>query len=775
VALHGPDCAKAVYGQVTMAFPGNNIIQEAPEPIAGALALVAKNPPGGVAVAVSIRVLDADGISLDCCPDGYVFDAAGRTCVLKPVVVNPPPKPPPPKPPPPPPSSDGGGDELETNFGTLFIELRTIIDLIQKLTAGQPQTVDYTKCCHAIIVALMALVKVVGKIEVAITSQGAQQPPAVDLSSVVTELNCVCEKLTAISTSSATVATDLGPGLKSIAEAITKLNPTDVSQIVEQLKALVKTIDPPPAVYDQLAKDGYIDAQYVQLFESGEFGSGLVTILATKLWHGVVWALKLIGIDVSVWPPNITNLEAGLKTAATKVGSALLQFSKSGVYDAVKGLVGVMQTRLIPTAVPQLGDIHVDPDRMLTDVVGLSLDGILIAAIIGAFLPEVGKKLGELVGVAGGLLGFDELRDVQIGPLIRHGISKIAEMNAKRVFRQELPAASQLAALAARGLIHTDRYGQLAPLTGIPTELQGAELEAAHTGLQPFILLRLANTGLFTDRDLADEMTFRGVRPESQHRILLAAPFIATQKERDALRGTIEKAYAGGLFADIDFTGRIDALEHETDRTRLILDRARLERTLAVLKEVENAYETEFLAGITDAPTYQSKLQGIGLQLDYVAGIMAKAEAHANARMVRQAEASERALQKATTAAERRAAATQYAAGTIDEARLAGTLVATGLTPVQAAAWVIQAQGQRAGKLRRQFGLLLSPPEATLLRQKVADLTHQRELQMLTDAQFVQKLTALKIPPTWVNVLRAGANAALKPKTAAILTPVTTV
>lgn len=79
MALTGPDCSKAVYGQVTMAFPGGNIIEEAPQDIAGALSLVAQYPPGGVAYAVSIRVLDANGISINCCPDGFSYDAVGHT------------------------------------------------------------------------------------------------------------------------------------------------------------------------------------------------------------------------------------------------------------------------------------------------------------------------------------------------------------------------------------------------------------------------------------------------------------------------------------------------------------------------------------------------------------------------------------------------------------------------------------------------------------------------------------------------------------------------
>lgn len=79
MALSGPDCSRAVYGQVTMAFPGGNIIQEAPQNIVDALNLVNQYPRGGVAYAVSIRVLDANGISINCCPDGFTYDDVGHT------------------------------------------------------------------------------------------------------------------------------------------------------------------------------------------------------------------------------------------------------------------------------------------------------------------------------------------------------------------------------------------------------------------------------------------------------------------------------------------------------------------------------------------------------------------------------------------------------------------------------------------------------------------------------------------------------------------------
>src|SRR5260370_34868655 len=91
-----------------MAFPGGNIIEEAVESIVDAVNLAAAHPPGGIAVAVSIRVTDARGNVLNCCPDGCVFD--GLSCVLgTPAPPSPPPAPPPPPPPPAPSPGPGGG------------------------------------------------------------------------------------------------------------------------------------------------------------------------------------------------------------------------------------------------------------------------------------------------------------------------------------------------------------------------------------------------------------------------------------------------------------------------------------------------------------------------------------------------------------------------------------------------------------------------------------------------------------------------------------------
>lgn len=720
------------------------------------------------------RVRSAGGTVIDV----IFYDGAGNNLgdggMCTTVVTPPPPPPAPPPPPPPAPPPDlGDGDELSIGFGQLMLELQVLIDLIQKLTAS-PGQVDYTACCHAIIVALQALVKIVEKVEARLSLPGSPPPPPIDLSVIITELTCICESSRSSAAATASIAQNLPPSLRAIADAITKQTGTDVSQIVEQLKTIATQGDVPPTIMQALQQLHMLTSSDLQTLSGSPWSHVITYIESLRAVRTVEkWADEM-GADAAAVGAAIKNKLPAVGNWAENLVLSALTMERNVIQQALEVPLAQVLKALTPNKPTSIGNVGVNPDTVLADVVSLGINLWVLLALVGMKFPGTAEQLEKVVEATTGVLGFEELKEVQIGPFVNHGIRQQAEMQAKNIFRQDLPGPGTLANLVARGLWDVQRYSQTVGYTGLPTELIEPMKFAAETGLQPFILLRLAGTGLFTDRDLVDEMTFRGVRPASQHRILLAAPFVASQKERDALRGTLEKAYAGGLFADVDFTDRINALEQETDRPRLILERAKLERALGVLKEIENAYETEFLAGITDAPTYQSKLQGLGLQLDYVTGMMAKAEAHANARLVRQAAAAERALVKATAAEERRAALTQYQAGTLNEAGLAAGLVATGLTPIQAAAWVAQALGQRAGKLRLVYGLRLSPAESTLLRQRVADLMKQRELQMLTDNQFVLQLQALKIPPTFVNALRAGANAALKPKTAAVLTPVAT-
>ncbi len=157
-----------------------------------------------------------------------------------------------------------------------------------------------------------------------------------------------------------------------------------------------------------------------------------------------------------------------------------------------------------------------------------------------------------------------------------------------------------------------------------------------------------------------------------------------------------------------------------------------------------------------------------------VASRLFRDEVHVNVTtQIAQARAA-RAEARATAQAERKTAIESFRTGTSNAALLGTALLGTGMTPVQVAAATTYQVLAQSGTLRWVFGLKKSPSEATLLRQRVADLTRQREIQQITDAAYVAALQALNIPARVINALQAAANAHISPKSAAILVPVAT-
>ena len=201
---------------------------------------------------------------------------------------------------------------------------------------------------------------------------------------------------------------------------------------------------------------------------------------------------------------------------------------------------------------------------------------------------------------------------------------------------------------------------------------------------------------------------------------------------------------------------------------------AKWKKLIAITKDLEAEYSTLFQAGLIDDLTLHDNLTGIGLQTDVANAVAAKAEARANATLQRRTIADARALARATAAEERRAAVKGFTTGTIGEAALLAALVATGLTPVQAAAWTELAALTKGGNLRWIYGLQLAPAEATLLRERVAALTDQRKRLHITDPEYHDALAALKIPDNWINAMRAAADAMITPAKSAFAIPVQT-
>lgn len=181
-----------------------------------------------------------------------------------------------------------------------------------------------------------------------------------------------------------------------------------------------------------------------------------------------------------------------------------------------------------------------------------------------------------------------------------------------------------------------------------------------------------------------------------------------------------------------------------------------------------------YIGHIIDDATYRANLAGIGLQADTVNFLAGKAEARAQATLLRKQEAAAAALAKATTSVERQAALKNFEQGSTPAAVYTAALVATGMTPVQALAWTDLAILKKAGNIRWIYGLQLTPAEATILKQRVSALTDQRKRLLISQQQYVNDLTQLGIQSNWANALDAAAEAMLTPKKSAFPIPVQT-
>jgi hypothetical protein len=588
----------------------------------------------------------------------------------------------------------------------------------------------------------------------------------------------------------------LGAQMAAVAKTI--VPPIDLTPISDAIKAQTASEDIPPPLVEQLKTDLRIPAQYQQFLQGTPWAwlnniidalAGMTDPSEINELLGKKTADLLPGTrTVNDWLRGIITefikaAPALLKDAASQVQEAL-QFAisnflkaEAGVFEPpVKAAVDAIEAMLKPAGgvTPVLGNIGVDPDQAISATTGATLTMHFVGYLLSFAGIDGGESLTKIMDVVAAAVGFEELRDVVIGPYIRHGVAAITDMQARSFFRQHLPKGDDVADWMARGIVGRDLGQRLLNLDGFGDEIQPPTVLAAQRGLNPRMFLQLIQTGLFTADDLGDEMTFAGLRPASQSRLKLAAPYIATKTFRDATRSAIEGAYVAGLLSDSDLTEQLDSIEHNTDRDDLILIGAKWRKLAAITKDLEAQYATLFEAGLMDDATLHDHLTAIGLQSDVANAVAARSEARANAALQRRTIADARALAKATAAEERRAAARSFVAGKIDLPALVLALVATGLTPVQAAAWSEIAQLQKTGLPRWTYGLRVPADQATLLRQRVGALMDQRKRQLLSDPQFHDALASLGLAPEWINALRATADAMVTPKAAATLTPIVT-
>ena len=707
--------------------------------------------------------------------DGYLDPKTGFPH-QPPVHKNPPPPPPPPRPglPPPPSAPPSGYDNQELccwyEEQYAYHQAASIDHIAQLLAAkGQDEA-----CCNKVVASLTSIHTGLTQITTAIAAGARELAHPIDLTPIERGLTHLVTELHRDNAGAHALGAEMAKALERIAAATEKERPVDLKPLVEVINHFAKIMDVSRPTIDLLVRKGFINPQDAQIIESADLGSWLLHTLETYGWDALVWASKYLGVDITGPELKLNPLGKTIAHVVEEFMDITLDVGAVPLYAVVHGALEGVLDQVRPTHAPTIGNSGVDESLLLAKTLGPVLIVNAVAFILSWFDLGGGEIMSKWSEVVSAFTGFEEIREISLGQDMKAGPVAAARLQAQRLYRQNLPGASVLYALASRGLMTEAHAAALNGYNGIPDELHHPLQTAAYHGLNPRQLLRLSTTGLFNEHDLADKMTFAGLRPVSQHRMLLAMPYLASEPQRAQLRSALEKGYVEGFLSDAQLSDQLDDAEHNTSRTFLILDRVRLEKRMKIAADFEVQQTELYVGNLIDLATYHANLIGLGLHDDRVRALVARNEARAAVTLARQEAAAARALARATAAEERKAAIRNYLEGHINAAGLAAALVLTGLTTTQTAAWVDMAALQKEGMPRYAFGLRLSAPEASLLTARVHALTDQRHRQLIKDLEYANALKALKIPPRYINALRATADAMLTPIKAALVLPVET-
>lgn len=397
-----------------------------------------------------------------------------------------------------------------------------------------------------------------------------------------------------------------------------------------------------------------------------------------------------------------------------------------------------------------------------------------VTAAFESVFPEKLNVLNGMGPMLAELAGFAEVAGAVREPLYENAFGTSLKYYYRGKFKPDYPDETDAVLWHARGLLDDAQLDEIFQVSGLKQKYEPAFLTSAYHSISPFVMIRLLEAGVFDEATARDELTFAGIRPKSQDRMIAGAAYLVADPYRKQVVASLEAEYANGLIDDADFQSLEAATRHTNDIDALTLQRAQLQRHIKLSGELEAAYLALGLSGLIDEPTYTSLLAGLPMTQDAINAKLAVLDARLKATTQKQLLAQERALERQTLAVERRTAMRNYASGIIDEAALAVALIATGLTAVQVAAWVDLAVLQKKGTIRFVYGLEKTPADAQLLRERVASLLDQRKKMLIDDAGFVAQLQALGIPADVQNALLAGAAALTTPASARELVTVRT-
>lgn len=616
-------------------------------------------------------------------------------------------------------------------------------------------------------------------------------PPPANFQALTAQVKCICDQLVTLTKVEWSAIIDLDPvaenlaGISRAIEQLTaKIEPVDLSQVVEQLKrrnddlqvpddwktALLDSKALPPALAGLLQStiwDTVAGATGAALGHVLGWGEAEVEGAAAKIGRFIIYPIA--NLIATLWHDIVTSFDTAAGPSIGELSNAASKLA-TFVGNIMQNVVGVGIGELMGKYAGAIEGINLSTTEGVEQAVGTLLGYALLLgqgahglAVLGE-LPYFTKHLGlgEMAALVAEFSGFREILRESHGPFLRAALGRPAGYAFNRKYSNTLPPPQAGLLWWARGLLSTADAQMVANSAGYSGAWEATMFNAAYRPVSPRALATLMQDQPLDVQRMTAILQDNAYSPANVQFMLSEFEYASTKNVRNAYINEAISAYQHGVMPDAELNDILDSVGWSPDAKKFVIDRAALARRVTLAGKVEAQIIPLVAQGLISPDVGTQQMEAAGVQKWYtdleVTLATTKATLHAAKLEATAEHKAELERQRNLT----RAAVAEYHSGRVDTVGLTAALAALGLDASLVASIVAVNEAMRAGRLKLVYGQLLAPEDAAVLKERIATIEQQTKDQLIHLDSARAQLTALKVPPLETDALIARWAATLK-------------
>ncbi len=459
-----------------------------------------------------------------------------------------------------------------------------------------------------------------------------------------------------------------------------------------------------------------------------------------------------VGAGIGATGPLLTAFESQLAgvmaafvTAFQSNGKSIGAPVNTAVSGVASGILTAAASALNPSAVSTPGNAATNAAAAMGNAFGFGISSAAVTASFEALLPE---KLNTLNGVGpmlSEMAGFREVASSVLDPLYKNAFGKSLDYLYKSIYQPDYPDESDATIWYARGLLSQKDLEEVFTYSGLKAKYESAYLASAYRPLSPFIVARAAQTGVFSNADLTDMMTFAGYRAIDQTRMQTAFAALTAEPYIHSALAALKSAAEQGLYTGTSLTDELNALGIPAAVQYLITKEIGYKSLERITTDFIKSNNEGYKYGTVSDADYVINLENAGIATALADALYAVASIAKTGKAANAAAVAATRLANRQTKAQVQAASEQYLTGTTDVIALTAQLALSGLDPLVQSYLIQYLTAKYQASLRYAYGITGTTAQIQLLREKVTAIQQQVQKAGLTGNAALSTLASLGI------------------------------